>query len=239
MSRLTLVRHGQARAFEDDSDRLSEAGENQARKLGTHWAGLGVRWSEVYCGTLQRQRRTAELIGEAYGQAGLFYPAPCADFRWNEYDSGGVLSRVAPVLAARAPEFAALEEEFRRHKDTPEANRYFQRMFEHLMRMWIAGEVDAPGVESWLSFQTRVIEGLRYVLNGSGGSRNVLIVSSGGPIATAVQTVVMAPSAMALELNWRIRNSSVTEFLFTHHGRITLDLFNSTPHLAAEEITYR
>jgi broad specificity phosphatase PhoE len=239
MSRLTLVRHGQARAFEDDPDRLSEAGEHQARKLGVYWAALGVRWSEVYCGTLHRQRRTAELIGEAYREAGIFYPAPRSDFRWNEYDSGGVLSRVAPVLSAREPAFAALEFEFHRHKNTPEANRHFQHMFEYLMREWIAGEVDAPGVESWLSFQTRVIEGLRHVINGSVGSRNVLIVSSGGPIATAVQTVVMAPSAMALELNWRIRNSSVTDFLFTQHGRITLDLFNTTPHLHAEEITYR
>lgn len=239
MSRLTLVRHGQARAFSPDSDRLSEAGESQARKLGAHWAALGVRWSEVCCGTLRRQRQTAELIGESYRKAGLAYPAPRTDFRWNEYDSGGVLSRVAPVLAAREPEFAALEAEFQRYRDTPEANRHFQRMFEHLTRMWIAGEVDAPGVENWLSFQTRVIEGLRHVLGEPGERRNVLVVSSGGAIATVVQTVVMAPSAMALELNWRIRNSSVTEFLFTRPGRVTLDLFNATPHLAAEEITYR
>jgi hypothetical protein len=51
-----------------------------------------------------------------------------------------------------------------------------------------------------------------------------------------VQTVLQAPEAMAIEVNWRIRNCSLTEFLFTH-DRISLDAFNATPHL--KEVTFR
>ena len=38
MSVLTLVRHGQASFFAADYDRLSPAGEGQARHLGDYWA---------------------------------------------------------------------------------------------------------------------------------------------------------------------------------------------------------
>ena len=59
---------------------------------------------------------------------------------------------------------------------------------------------------------------------------NVLIVSSGGPIAAVVAAALNAPPAAAVELNLRIRNSSVTEFAATprrHH----LISFNGLPHL--------
>jgi hypothetical protein len=51
-----------------------------------------------------------------------------------------------------------------------------------------------------------------------------------------VQTVLKAPENMAIELNWRIRNCSLTEFLFTR-GRTSLDVFNATPHLS--DVTFR
>jgi len=45
--------------------------------------------------------------------------------------------------------------------------------------------------------------------------RNVLLVSSGGPIATAVGRVLGTSPGATIELNLRIRNCSVTEFAFT------------------------
>jgi broad specificity phosphatase PhoE len=59
---------------------------------------------------------------------------------------------------------------------------------------------------------------------------NVLVVSSGGPIAAMVAAAMQAPPAAAVELNLRIRNSSLTEFASTprrHH----LVSFNGLPHL--------
>jgi broad specificity phosphatase PhoE len=59
---------------------------------------------------------------------------------------------------------------------------------------------------------------------------NVLIVSSGGPIAAIVAAALNAPPATAVDLNLRIRNSSLTEFASTprrHH----LVSYNSVPHL--------
>jgi hypothetical protein len=46
------------------------------------------------------------------------------------------------------------------------------------------------------------------------------------------------PSQSFLEVNWRIRNCSVTEFLFDK-VRLTLDSFNTIPHLDDALRTYR
>ncbi|MBL8176531.1 MAG: histidine phosphatase family protein [Bryobacterales bacterium] len=238
MSRLILVRHGQARAFEQDSDRLTERGMEQALRLGQYFAARGMRFDEVYSGTLERQKRTLLLISNAYRDARLPWPTIRLIPGWNEYDSAGVLRHLQPALAARDPAFAQLVHAAAAHRQTPDANRHFQPMFETLLNRWIAGGLEHPDVETWTSFRARVETALRRILNAEGPSRNVLVVTSGGPIATAVQTVLEAPPRMALELNWRMRNASITEFLFTK-GRVTLDLFNAAPHLEQDFVTYR
>ncbi len=61
----------------------------------------------------------------------------------------------------------------------------------------------------------------------------MLIVSSGGPISTAVGQVLGAPPDTTIELNLRIRNSALTEFVF-NPKRHSLLTFNHLPHLAAD-----
>lgn len=234
MSRLILVRHGQAHAFAEDSDRLTERGEAQARQFGAWFAAQGVAVDEVRCGGLLRHRQTVGQIASVC--AGL--PAAVIDERWNEFDSTAILARLAPLLAAREPRFAEMWAASEAHRKTAEVNRYFQRMFEVLMTQWVRGELTAEGVESWAEFRTRVREGLREIVEGAVERRTVLVVASGGSIATAVAGVLRAPDATALELNWRMRNTAVTEMLYSK-GRVSLDLFNATPHLATAEITYR
>ena len=58
----------------------------------------------------------------------------------------------------------------------------------------------------------------------------MLLVSSGGPISTAVGSVLQTPAATTIELNLRIRNSSVTEFSFNPKRHVLVS-FNALPHL--------
>jgi broad specificity phosphatase PhoE len=62
----------------------------------------------------------------------------------------------------------------------------------------------------------------------------VLIVSSGGPITTAVGQVLGTSSETIIELNLRIRNTSVTEFAF-NPKRHMLVSYNAIPHLENPE----
>ena len=63
---------------------------------------------------------------------------------------------------------------------------------------------------------------------------NVLIVSSGGPISTAVGNVLGTSPETTIELNMRIRNSAVTEFAFTPKRHVLLT-FNTLAHLDAPQ----
>ena len=56
----------------------------------------------------------------------------------------------------------------------------------------------------------------------AGQGRRVALFTSGGFIGCAAQWALAAPDRTALELNWRIRNCSLTEFVFTR-DRFTLD----------------
>jgi broad specificity phosphatase PhoE len=217
MSTLTVVRHGQARPFEKVSDCLSETGERQARALGEYWSRAGVTFDEVWTGSLTRHRQTAAL---ALGGNPKIAP------EFNEYDAEGIL-RGYP------------------HPSTFPDNRAFQKAFEAAMEKWIAGSPDldlaghgpAPHCEPFADFHARVLRGLRAIQEGP-SNRNVVLFTSGGPIGVLVQTALGAPARSFADVNWRVRNCSISEFVFSRE-RLSLDSFNTTPHLKEEVQTFR
>jgi len=224
---LILVRHGQATAFEKITDRLSPLGETQSTKLAQFWIRNQVAFDEVYTGALIRQKRTEELVAAEYLASGARWPPAQVLPELNEYEADRVIRYLAPELAARDEEFRKLLEAS--HADGPDRNRRFQRMFEALMSGWVAGTLAAPEVEPWTAFRARVGHGLRRIVSGGSG-RRVVAFTSGGFIGVAVQIALGAPDPSGLEVNWRVRNSSLTEFLFSR-GRLSLDSFNAIPHL--------
>lgn len=237
MSSLLLIRHGQARAYEPDSDRLSDIGEAQARRLGEYLIAEGFEFDEVFSGTLERQRRTLALVGGAFDEAGRPWPSPVEDAAWNEYDAPGVLGTLLPALAARDDAFKALVDAFQTGLGGADRNRHFQRMFEVLMDAWERGGIDADGVEPFDAFHSRVGRALTAMLE-RGGNRRIAVFTSGGPIGVCVQSTLGAPRGAALRLNWRVKNASLTEFIFSK-GRISMEYFNACSFLAAPLRTFR
>jgi broad specificity phosphatase PhoE len=220
MSELLLVRHGQSGA----DGLLTVLGEQQAQELGRYWSARGQSFDEAYCGALPRQRRTAELAA---------WPSAIEMPDLNEYDASGIVGKLGARLAIRDREYAALVQAWEKER----VNRTFQRMFEVVVRKWVEGTLADPSVESWPAFRERARQALRR-LTQEGPSRQVVAFTSGGVIGVMVQTVLDAPDTTAIELNWRVRNGSLTGFLFSG-DRISLDYFNATPYLEDSEITYR
>jgi broad specificity phosphatase PhoE len=238
MSTLTLVRHAQASFHAEDYDQLSPLGRKQTQLLGEHWVSLGLTWNEIYTGPRSRQRHTAELVGDCYRQAGLAWPEPVMLPEFDEYDLGGILQRLAPDLARQDSEFSELVDRFQRSTENGDRARSFQRMFEFLLLHWLTSAA-VTGLESWPAFRDRVRCGLDRIVERPGRGRRVAAFTSGGFIGTAIQLALAAPDRTALEVNWRIRNASVHEFVFTR-DRLTLDSFNNVSHLADDELwTYR
>ncbi len=215
MGTLYLVRHGQASFGAADYDQLSPRGHEQCRLLGAYWRERGQRFDAVFTGTLKRHAQSLAGIVEGLGEA----LAPVALPGLNEYDSEAVVRAIHPEPLAPPRD--------------PEAVKQHFRLLRQGLLAWMAGETAPAGMPSHAEFSAGVAQALDRVRE-VGMGRQVLIVSSGGPIATAVAQVLSAPAETFVELNLRIRNSAVTEFAFNpkrHH----LVTFNTLPHLDTAE----
>lgn len=215
MGTLYLVRHGQASFGAAQYDQLSPLGERQCERLGRYWAERGLRFDAVLRGSLQRHAQTWDAIarGAGWAQSPLEWPG------LNEYDSHALLTALAPGMPT-----AALGD-----PTTPDGYRAHFRRLREALAQWMAGSLHPVGMPSYSGFVHGVTSALDHVRRAHAG-QSVLIVSSGGPIATAVgQVLGLGPDAI-IELNLRIRNSAVTEFVFNPR-RHSLLSYNTLPHL--------
>ena len=210
-----MVRHGQASFGADDNNQQSEHNRHQSVRLGEWFAYMGIRFDALIAGTLRRHQQTLDGILEGMKHAG----APLAWDGLNEYDSEAVIATVHEGKLEKAT--------------TPEMYRHHFRLLRSGLAKWMAGDAQPAGMPSYRDFVSGVSGALDHVrANHYGG--NVLMVTSGGPISTAVGHILGTPAETTIELNLRIRNTSVTEFAF-NPKRLMLVTYNAVPHLDAPE----
>jgi broad specificity phosphatase PhoE len=210
MGTLYLIRHGQASLGADDYDQLSPLGQRQSRTLGEYLGQLGLEFEAVLTGTLRRHRQTWEGIAQGAGLQLLPQPWPGL----NEYDSHALLHTVHPGPLPRP--------------DSPDRYRQHFRLLRDALAGWMEGTLHPVGMPDFAGFERGVVEVLDHVRQQHSG--NVLLVSSGGPIATAVAHVLAASTPARIELNMGLRNTAVTELVFSPK-RHALRAFNTLPHL--------
>jgi broad specificity phosphatase PhoE len=236
VSTLVLVRHGQASFFDSDYDRLSDLGRRQARILAEYWLRTGTTFDAAYTGPLERQSETAREVFDRLRGSEADLPEPQVLREWSEYDLSAVTSTWLREIAELEPgpvDLADIKPE-----DQAELAKQFQRAFEVMMREWVTGEREVVGAETWPQFKDRVHRGLETVVTAHPRGARVVVFSSGGAIAVALQRVLGVSDLTALELNWTIRNCSITEVLYSR-GRMNLSSFNGVPHLEGALVTYR
>ncbi len=210
MGTLYLVRHGQASFGAADYDQLSDLGARQCQALGTYFAERSIAIEAVLRGTLRRHAQSMEAFAEGYGRlpAALDWPG------LNEYDSEAVIRSVHPGPLAKP--------------DSPEVYRAHFRLLRDGLAAWMAGRtapVGMPAYADWVRGITGALDHVRQTHSG-----NVVVFSSGGPISTAVGHVLGTAAETTIELNLRIRNSSLTEFAFTPKRHMLVS-YNHLPHL--------
>ena len=218
MGTLYLVRHGQASFGADDYDQLSPLGGQQAVRLGEYlrqrFEREGVQIDTVLMGSLRRHRQTWEGLAEGahWQHTPEVWPG------LNEYDSHALIETIHPEPLAKP--------------DTPEMYRHHFRLLRDALKAWMDGTTQPSGMPTYTEFVKGITDALDHVRQNCKG--NALIVSSGGPISTAVGQVLGAPAETTIELNLRIRNTALTEFVFTPKRHMLLT-YNTLPHLDSAE----
>src|SRR5262245_30455291 len=102
MSRIYLVRHGQASFGSHDYDRLTPAGVAQCEQLARHWQAIGRNVELVFSGTLRRQRESAEAFARAATRPGADPPIVRPLPGFEEYDHDALLAAHARQPASAA-----------------------------------------------------------------------------------------------------------------------------------------
>ena len=214
MGTLYLVRHGQASLGAADYDQLSPLGQRQSQQLGRYFLQKNLQFEAVLTGTLRRHAQTCDGIWDGMGTLS----ASPSIVTWpglNEYDSEAIMACV--------PRTQPLP-----HPSTPDGFKQHFRLLRDGLKLWMLGESSPMGMPGWVDFQQGVTSALDHVRTHY--QSNVLLVSSGGPIATALSHVLNTPVATTIDLNMRIRTSAVSELSFTR-SRHSLMTFNTLPHL--------
>jgi len=242
MSRLLLIRHGQAsfsahpeRAFED-YDRLSELGTRQARALGDELVSGGVLFDRVYTGPLARQRETADEVAEAFARHSRPWPGVTEIAELAEHEGSRVVRHALSAEPEHAEALERLLAPSGKDGEAVELMRTYFTVFRRVTRRWARGEVAPPEVsESWQMFRARVASGVTRVLAESGRGVTVGVFTSGGPVGSTVASALGLGDEQALELAWMVENATVSELLFSD-DRLSLKSFNVQPRLGAPEM---
>jgi broad specificity phosphatase PhoE len=230
MGSLYLVRHGQASFGEADYDALSATGQQQSTVLGRTLAQSGLRFHRVLQGSMKRHMETARLcLAEMSG-----VPAPETAPWLNEFDHQA-------ILCGLRPEFADPHQVRSFLLKHPEPAKAFHKEFEKAMQRWMRGDYDAEYPESYTGFKERCRKGVQDLIRCSGAEDNILLFTSGGPIACLMQLALDLSDTMMLRLNGAVVNASISRLPFK--GEVLyLSYFNDHAHFgkgSAPLLTFR
>jgi len=219
MSRIILVRHGQASWGKKDYDNLSELGHEQAREVGRELAARGVEASRVVTGSMRRQRDTAaDLVDEAGWAADVV-----TDKAWDEYAHTAILTAYRPAYRSMALMKADLARTLRPH-------RAFDEMYAVATERWVAGGHEDDYEEPFSAFGERVLAGLTSLSENVGRGETAVVISSAGTISWVAAALLGGGSPVWTSLQRVIANASLTTLSVGATGPV-LRTFNDTSHL--------
>jgi broad specificity phosphatase PhoE len=213
MSRIYLVRHGQAAFGTDDYDRLTETGIAQCRQLARHWRAIGRHVNLVFSGTLRRQRESADaFVMAAAEEGGIALPVKAVP-GFEEYD------HLALLAAHQAATGAPLAQHDR---------RAFHRGLSEALQAWVAGGLDE--VEPFPVFRDRCAAALVTLMRETGRGHNAVVFGSGGSLAASMQPALGLADWDLLRLKLTFFNSGVSSLLFDGET-VTIESLNTVSHL--------
>ncbi len=235
MSEIYFIRHGQASFGETNYDKLSDLGRTQALILGDFFIKTGVEFQAVYSGSMERQVGTVEGVLSQLAENDLVDGLKIMQ-EFNEYDSSAVVLSLLPKMIEEDPSVS--EDVDKMISD----RKVFQKIFGKIMMRWISGKYDDSKIETWRDFTGRVQQGVKRIMDECGPKKRVALFTSGGPISAVMQMALSLSDSETLDINWQIRNTSVSVFRYHKHNFGLLS-FNNVAHLELKNesglVTYR
>lgn len=237
MSRLILIRHAQASLLSDNYDQLSDLGHEQSQVLGQYLASSKLSFDAIYTGPLHRHWQTLGHVKDAFLAKGKSWQTPTELQELKEHRAPETLRTLLPQLIERYPLVKKWSKEA--ENDPALYRKTYLRIFHFFIEAWAKGEVkdiQPDHLEDWQTFRSEVKTGISKILAENGKGKTVVAFTSGGTISAALGHALNMPhEEQIIELNGKVKNTSITEFLFTTK-RFSLQNFNTIPHLTDERL---
>jgi len=202
MSKITLIRHGQASFGAENYDLLSDLGRLQALAVGEYFKQCSFGFDQIIHGDMQRQSETAKIIANTVLHSSSLLQQSGA----NEFDSDSLIKYYLPKLIDSV---SVDEQVIFREGNWFKTEDSFQKVFRALITMW-QSDMNCP-FESWFEFRKRVLNFLNKLKSRLHTDERVAIVTSGGLISVVMQSILGLEDSQFVDLNLIINNASLSE----------------------------
>ncbi len=232
---LYLIRHGQASFMQENYDRLSAVGHQQAFLLGQYFYQEHYRFDYCWRGALERHRDTYLGVDRVYHDHKMAFPKAEVLEGLNEHQAAEIHYHHLPEVLAQPENTeikALMDEKGTKH---PAVKKELLKLFFQGTRQWARGELNLEGFETFLEFKVRVSRAYEYLLEHMEGKKQAIAFTSGGTIAMLLGLMLGLSDEKVIELNWQIRNGSITELSYSKH-KFYLRGFNYISHFEDKSI---
>jgi broad specificity phosphatase PhoE len=241
MTRIHLIRHGKASPENANYDELHPRGQQQSVLLGEHLAARAAHFDAWYSGPLTRQRDTLTHILAGAGEHGRAWPSAKEHVGLAEAPVETIMRHDLMLRAQVDAVVGELIGRLSAAEDATQRTRAIEALVEHMVVLWVRGEITRDGLESFVDFGRRVHDALQTIATESVGARDVAIVTSNNVIGWAIAHLDPASAANATTEHGgmlrRFWNSSITEVVFAD-GVFRVQSVNQVPHLPEDLLTY-
>lgn len=202
MTKIYLVRHGQASFSKDNYDKLSDLGVTQACLLNEYLAAKNIQPDVIITGSMLRHKETAEYsLKYLHANESLQQ----IDANWDEYDHQNILGVFDPTLSTPQKTCAYLASQ-------AEPMVAFQQLFITAITQWTQSTQTDEYSESWQQFTQRVLSALNR-LAVTYPNKTVVVYTSGGPISLVASYLLGLPLEQFIHINWSLVNGGVTKVI--------------------------
>jgi len=225
MSKIFLIRHGQASYMADDYDNLSHKGILQSEALGLYFAKYPIRFDKIFIGKLKRHQQTFEGFAKAFSNNGMELPKPIYLDELNEHQ------------VPEALKMAYDDYEINTNPNLKRNNTI--KIFELFMKEYASGRYtfQHESIQSWEDFRIETKKGISKILERTSNGETIGVFTSGGTKSSIIGDSLTISEEKIAELNLVIKNASFSQLLFSKNRLNVLSL-NETPHLPNNLITF-
>jgi broad specificity phosphatase PhoE len=237
MSKIYLIRHGQASFLSDDYDNLSEKGIQQSKALGSHFFENDIHFDKIFIGNLKRHQQTFNGFSLAYSEKKIALPEPTYLQELNEHQVPEALGIAYDDFVNKNKNAKMLFEAIVENPALKRKNSI--KMFGLFLKEYTSGRYafEHPSIQSWADFRLQTKIGIARILEETKKGETVGVFTSGGTKSSIIGDSLNITEEEIGTLNLAIRNTSFSQLLFSKN---TLNVFsiNEVSHLPKELITF-